>query len=52
MAMQALADIAVRSPRLIPEVRRHIEQLMATGTPAMKARGRKLMRNLPRALIG
>ena len=43
MAMQALADLAKRNPRLRPEVMQDIEELMATGTPAMKARGRKLL---------
>lgn len=43
MAMQALVEIALRSPRHLPETRRHIEELMASGTPAMKARGRKLL---------
>lgn len=46
MAMQALADIARRSPRLLPEIRLHIEELSVTGTPAMKARGRKLLKSL------
>lgn len=43
MAMQALADIAIRSPRLMPLVKQHIEKLTVIGTPAMKARGRKLL---------
>jgi hypothetical protein len=46
LAMQALADIARRSPRLLPEIRQHIEELSAIGTPAMKARGRNLLRSL------
>lgn len=46
MSMQALADIALRSPRLLPEIRQHIEKLAATGTPAMQARGRKLLKTL------
>ena len=41
--MQALADIARRSPVLLPTVRRHIIELTLIGTPAMKARGRKLL---------
>lgn len=52
MAMQALADIALRSRHRLPDVRRHIEELCATGTPAMKARGRKLMRALAAARSG
>jgi hypothetical protein len=46
MAMQALADIALRSPRRLPEITLHIEELSIIGTPAMKARGRKLLRLL------
>ncbi|RZI41985.1 hypothetical protein EGT07_15380 [Herbaspirillum sp. HC18] len=49
MAMQALTDMACRSPRLLPEVGQHIEELTAIGTPAMKARGRKLLVKLKRA---
>ncbi|MEB2362761.1 MAG: hypothetical protein HUU41_03175 [Bryobacteraceae bacterium] len=49
MAMQALADIALRSLRCLPEVQRHIEKLTATGTPAMKARGRKLLKQLAKS---
>lgn len=48
MAMQALVDLAVRSPRLMSEVKRHIEELSAVGTPAMQARGRKLLARLAR----
>lgn len=43
MSMQALADIALHDTVLLPEVRRHIEELCAIGTPAMKARGKKLL---------
>lgn len=49
MAMQALADIAVRSPQFLPEVQGHIEELTATGTPAMQARGKKLLKQLSKA---
>lgn len=45
-AMQALMDVARRSPALRPVVRRRISKLVATGTPAMKARGRKLLKEL------
>lgn len=48
-AMQGLTDLAVRHPRRLPEVRRHIEELMVIGTPAMKARARKLLQQLCRA---
>ena len=49
MAMQALADIAFRTPRLLPAVKQHIEELALIGTPAIKARGRKLLAKLSRA---
>jgi len=44
--MQALADIARQSPALLPAVRRHIAELTLVGSPAMKARGRKLLAEL------
>lgn len=43
MAMQAMADLAVAHPRLAALVRRHIEELTLTGSPAMLARGRRLL---------
>lgn len=52
MAMQALADIATRNRRLLPDVKRHIEELMVIGTPAVKARGRKLIEKLAKAGLG
>jgi hypothetical protein len=45
-AMQALADIARDAPALLPAVRQHIAELTVIGTPAMKARGRKLLAEL------
>jgi len=45
-AMQALADIARDSATLLPSVRQHLAELTITGTPAMKARGRKLLTSL------
>lgn len=44
--MQALADLAESSPRRRVEVAELIEQLMRTGTPAMQARGRHLLKHL------
>lgn len=41
-AMQALADIASQSPALGPSILRHLRELAVIGTPAMKARARKL----------
>jgi len=49
MAMQALADIALRRPRRLAEITQHISELSTIGTPAMKARGRKLLRLLHEA---
>jgi hypothetical protein len=46
MTMQALTDVALRSRRLVPEVTRHIQELSVIGTPAMKARSKKLLRTL------
>jgi hypothetical protein len=45
-AMQALADVAWNDARLRFETRSLIEGLVRTGTPAMKARGRKLLKRL------
>jgi len=45
-AMQALADFAAADRRLRSEIVPLIEQLTVTGTPAMRARGRKLMKRL------
>lgn len=47
-AMQALFDLAARYPRLKPLALRHIRELTVSGTPAMKARGRKLLAKLDR----
>jgi len=41
--MQAFADIAKTDEELRLSLRDHISELAATGTPAMKARGRKLL---------
>ena len=45
-AMQALAELTQQAPDLRPAVRRQLQQLTATGTPAMRARGRKLVAEL------
>jgi hypothetical protein len=42
-ALQALADLAVADPALRALARATIEASMADGTPAMRARGRKLL---------
>ena len=46
LAMQAMADIALCHPAWLGEVRRHIDELIVIGTPAMRARGRKLSKLL------
>ena len=43
-AMQALADLAARDPQLQSKIRPLLEELTQIGTPAMRARGRKLLR--------
>ena len=45
-AMQALADIAVGNAQLRPAILVHLKDLTSEGTPAMKARGRKLLAHL------
>lgn len=52
MSMQALADIAIRSHRLLPEIKQHIEELSVIGTPAMKARSKKLLKSLAKESHG
>lgn len=46
IAMQSLADLAMRDEKLRPLVSRHIEELIVIGTPAMRARGRHLLKEL------
>jgi HEAT repeat protein len=45
-AMQALADLATFDPKLKSQIRPLLEELTQVGTPAMRARGRKILRNL------
>jgi hypothetical protein len=45
-AMQALADLAADDKQLLEETIELIRQLARTGTPAMRARGRKLLARL------
>jgi len=47
-AMQALADLAQQAPELRPAALLHLQELTATGTPAMKARGRMLLAEMKR----
>ena len=46
LAMQALADIARQAPALRQPILFHLKELTLIGTPAMKARGRKLCAEL------
>lgn len=45
-AMQALADLLQQVPELRPTIMGHLQELLVIGSPAMKARGRKLLANL------
>jgi hypothetical protein len=45
-AMQALADLAMLDVELRQEVIEKIEALTANGTPAMRSRGKKLLKML------
>lgn len=45
-AMQALADLAEKQASLRPRVVELLEKLTRTGSPAMKSRGRKLLKKL------
>jgi hypothetical protein len=45
-SMQALADLAQQNEELKPEIYSLIKMLTRTGTPAMKTRGRKLLKIL------
>jgi hypothetical protein len=46
--MQGLADLATRDEKLLPETMDLFSNLTRTGTPAMRARGRKLLARLAR----
>jgi hypothetical protein len=45
-AMQDLHDLALQEAGLLPMVTARIRTLARTGTPAMRARGRRLLRQL------
>jgi hypothetical protein len=45
-ALQALTDLALRDGRLRPRAIDRVESLVAKGSPAVRARGRKLLRAL------
>jgi hypothetical protein len=46
-SMQAMYDLATQDPTLRNETRALLEKLTATGTPAMKSRGKKLLSKFP-----
>ena len=46
LAMQGLADLALQDDRLLPVILEQIRTLTRTGTPSMRARGRKLLTQL------
>ncbi len=45
-AMQALVDLSTQAPEFRPAVLRQLQKLTVRGTPAMRARGRKLVAEL------
>jgi hypothetical protein len=45
-ALQALADFAVEDKNLQPRIIRVLEEFTQTGSPAIKSRGRKLLKQL------
>jgi hypothetical protein len=47
-AMQAMAGLAEQDPALRPEIMAKLETLTATGSPAMRSRGRRLLVQLAR----
>jgi hypothetical protein len=47
-ALQALADFATEEKKLRPRVIRVLEELLVTGSPAVKSRGKKLLEKLVR----
>ncbi|MCL4549392.1 MAG: hypothetical protein M1495_12580 [Bacteroidetes bacterium] len=44
MCMQALADLALKNKKMLKSVRDEIEKQMINGAPAIKARGRHLLK--------
>jgi len=51
-SMLVLADITLRSSRLLPAITQHIKELAVIGTPAMKARSNKLLKVMAKASHG
>lgn len=48
-SMQAMADLAQQDPSLLPEVLPQLQHLTETGSPAMRSRGRQLLKRLAQA---
>lgn len=48
-AMQAMYDLAMQDDTLLEETRAVIDEVLVTGTPAMKSRGRKLAQGMGRS---
>jgi hypothetical protein len=48
-AMQSLFEVAQQVPALQPEIYELLENLTRTGTPAMRARGRNLLKAIQRS---
>lgn len=48
LALQGLADLAQAAPELLPAVRRTLARALRGGTPAMRARARRLSKALAR----
>jgi len=46
MSMQALAELAEQDAGLLPQVMELLKELVETGSPAMRSRGRKLLEKL------
>jgi HEAT repeat protein len=45
-AMQAMVDLAIKDKSLLPDVKRHVEELTAIGSPAMRSRGLHLLQKI------
>jgi hypothetical protein len=45
-AMQAMMDLAMQDKSLLPDVKRYVEKLTATGSPALRSRGLHLLQKI------
>jgi hypothetical protein len=48
LALQGMADLVSQAPRLWPRVERHLRRATTQGTPAMKARAKRLLTDAAR----